>query len=186
VKLLDLFLVGGNTLQPRHRHQHGEQQAHLGMFRQGGLQHQRGVVRVNPRCQPIHHHLHGVLADDCRGFILGCQHMQICHQEKARVVLLQCCPGVESPHQVTNMARPGGSVTGENSCIWVHVRLLSANQRVQNTKTGRSSLRGRTPGSVVPPPLGLQIKNPPVMTRGGKASLTHSGTAGTPRYPLPW
>jgi hypothetical protein len=50
--------------------------------------------------------------------------MQVGYQEKAIVAVLQLCPIVQRAIQVTDMARAGWAVSGEDSFERVHFCLL--------------------------------------------------------------
>jgi hypothetical protein len=79
------------------------------------LQHQRGPVRVNSSSQPISKYFNDIALDVLRVFVIGREYMQIGYKEKALIDILQAYPVIDCPHQVTDMARSGGAMTGEDA-----------------------------------------------------------------------
>ena len=49
------------------------------------------------------------------GAIVRGQHVQVGHEEKTLVGILQLRPRFQRPNEVTDVTRPGGAMTGEDA-----------------------------------------------------------------------
>ena len=57
MQVANLLLEGGNPLEPRLAHQHGEEQVELGMLLHLGLHEDHAALGVQPCAEPVEHHV---------------------------------------------------------------------------------------------------------------------------------
>ena len=73
------------------------------MLRHPALHENCRITRIHPCGQPVDHRVHGVLFNAFRCVVIGSQRMQVGHEEKALVFVLELNPVFQHTMQVAKM-----------------------------------------------------------------------------------
>ena len=125
--VVERFFVGGHALEPAERRNHREQQLKLGVFGDGRLDEQRGLLGIEACRQPIGGDFDGVLRDlRCVG-VIGGQRVPIGDEEKAFVlrIVLQLDPILERAEIMADVQAPGGAHAAQDSFLLIHAKCFS-------------------------------------------------------------
>jgi hypothetical protein len=107
--LLELVLVAGDALQPAQRRAHRQQREQLGMLGQAALDEQRGLLGVDARGQPVHHHVVDIALDVGMVLVVRGHRMPVGHEKEAVELGLQAHPVLQRAMVVAQMQRAGGA-----------------------------------------------------------------------------
>ena len=105
--VLLLLLVGRDALEPRHRHDHRQQQIQFGVLRHQRLDEERALLRVEPGADPVGDVLVRVGGQLARVREVARQRMPVGDEVEAVVLLLQRNPVAERSHEMSEM-QPAG------------------------------------------------------------------------------
>lgn len=87
----------------------------FGMFGDPGLEEERRLLRVDPACQPVSHHLPDIVSDLAWRLVMRGQRMPVRNKEKTGMQGLQPSPIFESAMIMAEMQRAGGSHSRDNA-----------------------------------------------------------------------
>ncbi len=110
--LLSDLLVGGNSLQPGQRGDHGKENEELRVLQDGRLEEQGGPFSVETHAQPILDDLLRILGQGGRFVVHGGQGVPVCHEIEALVLLLEADPVAEGSEVMPDVKGPCGPHAG--------------------------------------------------------------------------
>lgn len=121
--VLDFLLEGRDPLGARDAAEHGEYGVKLGDVGNLRLDVERGLVRVHADGEPVHYHLQRVALDLADLVVVGRQHVEVGHEEKAVVIVLEFYAVNERAHEVPEVKPAGGSIARDKDwfCACRHV-----------------------------------------------------------------
>ena len=108
-KLLLLFLVGRNALEPADRRHHPEEQEQLGVLLDVALDEQRAPLRIEPGGDPVDEHLPLRLGDLRRILVVGGERVPVGGEVEAVRHLGQLDPALQRALVVPQVHPPGGA-----------------------------------------------------------------------------
>ena len=110
-----LLFVRRHALQPAERRDHAEQQRQLSMLRHLTLQKNRRLIRVEPRREPIGHHVKGGAFNYAWIVVMARKRMPVGHEIKALELRLQFHPVFERTVIVADVHETRRAHAGENA-----------------------------------------------------------------------
>ena len=112
-----LLLVGGDTLQPTERGEHGQQEVQLGVLRHPGLHEHPREAGVDARGEPVDHHLPHVVGDGPGLVVVRGERVPVGDEEEALVLLLQAQPVLQDAVVVAQVQGAGRAHAREHTLV---------------------------------------------------------------------